>query len=169
MESYPKALIDEIKKLHPQLSDNDFEEYLRLIDEYSYTDPIEFPEQSKKIKDQLDKFVKSNLTRLEEAHSNFNEKMRESYLKNLYAESYSPVDTALSDEKVAKWLQEQSTLSGSYIIDYKLIRDPHIYLVDFKFKDDSILRVEVDHLNKIIKFVFQRKTLNENNNDSKTK
>lgn len=168
MERYPKALIDEIKKLHPKLTDNDFQKYLRLIDEYSFTDPIEFPEQSKKIKGQLDKFVKSNLTRLEEAHNNFNEKMRESYLQNSYAESNSPVDTALSDEKVAKWLQEQSTLSGSYIVDYKLIHDPHIYLVEFRFKDTSILKIEVDHLNKIIKFVFQRKTLNKNKNDSKT-
>ncbi|MDH5703983.1 MAG: hypothetical protein OEY99_07180, partial [Aigarchaeota archaeon] len=67
--------MNEIKRLHPKLTDEDFKEYLRLIDDAYYTDPIEFPEQNKKARERLDEFVRTHLPNLEEAQSSYNKKI----------------------------------------------------------------------------------------------
>lgn len=158
-EPLPEALKEEIKKLHPTLTDQDFEEYLRLTHDSHFIDPIEFPEQSRRAQDLLDEFVRTHLPRLEEAHSNYNKKLREQYIENLLAELPSPIDIALADEKVAEWIRDRAIKTGEYTVDCKLIREPDIYIVEFRFEDDSVLKVEVEQLKNNVHLVFQRTIL----------
>lgn len=151
--------MNEIKRLHPKLTDEDFKEYLRLIDDAYYTDPIEFPEQNKKARERLDEFVRTHLPKLEEAQSSYNKKIGELHVENMLAELPSPVDIALADEKVAKWIRERSSKMGAYTADCRLIRDPDVYIVEFRFEDDSVMQVQVERLKNAASLIFQRTIL----------
>ena len=151
--------MDEIKRLHPKLTDEDLKEYLRLIDGAYYTDPIEFPEQNKKARERLDEFVRTHLPNLEEAQSSYNKKIGELHVENMLAELPSPVDIALADNEVARWIRERTARLGMYSVNYRLIQDPDVYVVEFRFEDDSVMRVQVERLSNVVSLVFKRTVL----------
>ena len=160
-EPFPEALLNEIKRLHPKLTDEDFKEYLRLIDDAYYTDPIEYPEQNKKARERLDEFVRTHLPRLEEAQSSYNKKIGEIHVENMLAELPSPVDIALADNEVARWIRERTAKLGVYSASSKLIRDPDVYVVEFRFEDDSVMRVQVERLSNVVSLIFKRTVLSD--------
>ncbi len=156
MEPYPEELKKKIMELHPELTDPDFGEYLRLINEAHLTDPLEFPEQRKRAEEELADFTRTNLPRLEEAHATYAENMKKHYEDSIEPTLRSPVDIALEDENVGKWLQERSVTSGAYTIDCRVFKEPHIYMVEFKFKDRSTLQVSVDRQTMDVDWIFKR-------------
>ena len=156
MEPYPEELKNKIMKLHPELTDPDFGEYLRLINEAHLTDPLEFPEQRKRAEEELADFTRTNLPRLEEAHATYAENMKKHYEDSIEPTLRSPVDIALEDENVGKWLQERSVTSGAYTIDCRVFKEPHIYMVKFKFKDNSALQVLVNQQKMKVNQIFKR-------------
>jgi len=83
----------------------------------------------------------------------------EIHVENMLAELPSPVDIALADEKVAKWIRERSSKMGEYASDCRLIRDPDVYIVEFRFEDDSVMQVQVERLKNAVSLIFQRTIL----------
>lgn len=155
-EPLPKALKEEIMKLHPELTEEDFQEYLRLVDEADFTDPIESPERSKRAQELLSEFVRTHLPRLEEAHSNYNKKLEEQYIEKLSSELPSPVDIAIADTEVAEWIRERTRREGQYDVNCKRVRDPDVYIVEFRFRDDSVLKVQVEQTKNTVHSIFRR-------------
>lgn len=159
MGSLSKAMEEEIRKLHPKLTDEEFQEYLRLI--YSYESLLQdgSKEEAARVRERIDEFVRTNLPRLEEARANFNKKSETLRIQSMLSSLPSPVDIALANEKVADWIRERTLRVGAYTVDSQLIREPDVYLVEFRFNDSSTLRAEVERMGNNVRVIFQRTVL----------
>ena len=129
---------------------------MRLI--YSYESLLQSgsQEKSERVREMIDEFVRTHLPRLEEARANFIKKMDELQTRRLLSELPSPVDIALADEKVADWIRDRTLRVGAYVVDSKLIREPDVYLVEFRFEDSSAMKAEVEQMENNVRVIFQR-------------
>ncbi len=156
MGPFPDGLKAEIKKLHPDLADSDLAEYLRLVDATQYIDPSESPEAKQKAEQELARFVKMHLPKLDEAQTAYAEKMRAAYEASHAPKLLDPIDIALADRRVAKWLRERAVKLGSYSSESKLVHPPSTYLITFSFGNGSTLEARVDQAKRRVYPDFKR-------------
>lgn len=156
MGPFPDGLKEEIKKLHPSLTDTELGEYLRLVDATQYTDPIESPEAKAKAEQDLARFVKKHLPRLDEAQTAYADKMKAVYEASNIPKLLDPVDIALADRRVTKWLRERATKLGAYSTESKLINPPNTYMITLSFSDGSTLEARVDQAKRRVYPEFKR-------------
>ncbi len=156
MGPFPDALKQEIKKLHPDLTDSELGEYLRLVDATQYVDPIESPEAKKKTEQELAQFVKKHLPKLDEAQTAYSDMMKSAYEASNVPKLLDPVDIALADRRVAKWLHERSIKLGTHSTESRLAQPPNTYLVTFSFSDGSVLEAKVDQAKRRVYPDFKR-------------
>lgn len=156
MGPFPDGLKEEIKKLHPDLTDTDLSEYLRFVDATQYIDPVESPEAMKKAEQELARFVQKHLPKLDQAQTAYADKMKEAYEASNLPKLLDPVEIALADRRITKWLRERAIKLGKYSTESKLIQPPSTYLVTFSFSNDSALEAKVDQAKRRVSPNFKR-------------
>ncbi len=156
MGPFPDGLKAEIKKLHPSLTDAELSEYLRLVDATQYVDPVESPDAKAKAEQDLAKFVKKHLPKLDEAQTAYSEKMMAVYEASKAPRLLDPVDIALGDRRVAKWLRERSIKLGAYHSESRLLVPPDRFQVTFTFSDGSVLEAKVEQAKRRVYPDFKR-------------
>ena len=156
MGPFPEGLKEEIKKLHPDLTDSDLGEYLRLVDATQFIDPVESPEALKKAEQDLARFVQKHLPKLDQAQTEYADKMKSAYEANNVPKLLDPVDIALADRRVAKWLHERTIKLGTYSTESRIAQPPGTYLVTFSFSDGSVLEAKVDQVKRRVYPDFKR-------------
>jgi hypothetical protein len=156
MAAFPKELKKEIMKHHPELTESDIQRYVRLIYELHSIDPLKFPDRREQVERRALDFIEAYLPGLDEAQSAYESKAKERYEKDLAEDLPGPVDIALADENVERWLSEKRAKYGQYDVDYRLHKKPFLYEVEFKFKNGSELLVSVEQYKREVAIVFQR-------------
>lgn len=156
MGPFPEALKEEIKKFHPGLSDDELNGYLKLVEDSEYIDPVQDPEKKKQMERKLEGYVKTHLPNLAKAQASYAKKMEESYAKSIQPKLKDPVEIALSDRRITKWLRERSVRLGAYSTALERLETPNLFLVVFSFKDDSRLEVRIDQVKRRVYPDFKR-------------
>jgi len=156
MTAFPAVLKLEIKRLHPELMDADLREYICLIYEHVSLDEERSPEKVKQIERQIADLVERCLPNLSEAYAAYENAMKGQREEELARDLPDPVEVALADKNVIRWLAVLPANVGPYAATVRLIKKPLLYEVTFGFKNGFEMVVSVERQQREVAFVFRR-------------
>lgn len=151
MGPLPEDLKKVIMSYHPGLAEGEFSKYVSLVDRAQMIDPLLYPDRKKEAEKEADAFAKKHLPRLEEAMNVYSSKIEAEYEEAMKSRLADPAGIAKRSKEVREWLSGMA-----YTTKSRLIEEPYIYMVEFRFQDGSEMHVRVDQYNRSASVVFRR-------------